>query len=292
MLFFCLIAFGASAQTGFTDFDAMKAAMTGQLRSYMQANPGHQIDSVKHHVIDDLTDGPVASKSILTKPNSKKLHPTKLYDKCKHSSLVFGKMEYAPALGVDTAYVNASAVALTPDGICATNYHVVSDVVLAGAMQCEAPNDRMRFVMDCDGTVYPLQRVLYIDPINDFSIIKVDTGDRRLVPAAIGSDPVQGETVFCLSHPSGYMFHFTEGIVSNRTQKTNPKNGQTQYVTEITAEYGVGASGGPIFDECGNLVGLVSSTFSLYGDPQQSRNFQMAFKQTVPVSLIKNCFTD
>ena len=61
---------------------------------------------------------------------------------------------------------------------------------------------------------------------------------------------------------------------------------------EITADYGVGASGGPIFDSCGNLAALVSSTFSLYAQPQQYRNFQMSYKQTVPVFLIRDLFAD
>lgn len=61
---------------------------------------------------------------------------------------------------------------------------------------------------------------------------------------------------------------------------------------EITSDYGVGASGGPIYDEYGNIVALVSSTFSLYANPQQFRNFQMAYKQTVPAFLIRERFSD
>ena len=61
---------------------------------------------------------------------------------------------------------------------------------------------------------------------------------------------------------------------------------------EITADYGGGASGGPILDEYGNLVGLVSSTVSIYSDQQNMRNFQMAYKQTVPIFLVTERFTD
>jgi hypothetical protein len=37
-------------------------------------------------------------------------------------------------------------------------------------------------------------------------------------------------------------------------------------------------------------VALVSSTFSLYANPQQNQNFQMTYKYTVPVFLLKECF--
>ena len=80
--------------------------------------------------------------------------------------------------------------------------------------------------------------------------------------------------------------------MSNATGTLDNRTGNTKYILESTADYGVGASGGPIFDSCGNLAALVSSTVSLYANPQQFRNFQMAYKQTVPVFLIKDLFTD
>ena len=61
---------------------------------------------------------------------------------------------------------------------------------------------------------------------------------------------------------------------------------------QISADYGVGSSGGPIIDSHGNLVGIVSSTYSLYANPQTYQNFQMAIKKTVPVKLIKECFPE
>lgn len=48
--------------------------------------------------------------------------------------------------------------------------------------------------------------------------------------------------------------------------------------------------GGAIIDECGNLAGIVGGTYSMYANPQLSRNFQMSVKKTVPVKLIKECF--
>lgn len=292
ILLVCMIPFHADAQEQFRNYDELKSSLTSKVRAYMNANPTHTVDSLRRSVIDGLCTGAVAKSDVLSKASKKKLTSRQVFEKCKRSSLLFGNMEHSDAWKADTAYITASAVALTRDGLCATNYHVVSDVVLSGALHHYKKGDLMRFLVDYDGNIYPLERVLYVDPINDLALIKVDPCGRELVPAALGDDAVQGDKVYCLSHPSGYGWHFTDGMVSNCVSKINPQNGQSLYDLEITSDYGVGASGGPIFDECGNLVALVSSTFSLYAQPQQFRNFQMSFKMTVPVFLIKNCFTD
>ncbi len=262
----------AEDNLNYYDHAAMVEAATAKLRAYLKANPSVSADSLRSNVINDLTDGPVGKARELT------------------SSLIFGKMEHSDFIKSDSAYKTASAVALTPDGICATNYHVVADVILAGSLGRTNKNDEMRFLMDYEGNVYPVTAILAADPLNDWAIIKVDPCGHPLTPAPVGGDIPVGTPVYCLASPSGSHFHFTDGMVSNRTRTTNKRTGFTTYTLEITSDYGVGASGGPIFDECGNLVALVSSTFSLYAQPEQYRNFQMAYKKTVPVFLIKECF--
>jgi len=272
------------------DHASMVEDATAKLRAYLKANPGNTADSLRANVLNTLTDGTVGKASDLKPARKKKLTPAQLYDVARHSSLIFGKMGRNPAMQIDSAYKTASAVALTPDGICATNYHVVADIVLGGALDHSDKNDMIRFVMDYDGNVYPLTGILAVDPLNDWAIIKIDPCGRKLTPAPVGGDIPVGTPVYCLASPTGSHFNFTDGMVSNMTRSTNKRTGFTKYVLEITSDYGVGASGGPIFDECGNLVALVSSTISVYAQPEQYRNFQMAYKQTVPVFLIKQCF--
>ena len=276
----------------YRDYPALLSTVTTKLRQVLEANPQATADSMRHHVLTTLTDGPVGSARQLAPRRRKKISPADLYELCCKSTLVYGKMDKVSYLNRDSAYSNASAVSLTPDGLVATNFHVVADLVINGALGREVPNDRARFVMDYDGQVYPVREILYIDPVNDFSIIRVDASAKPLTPAPLGGDLRPGDTTYCLSNPSGAYFHFTEGQVSNATGTLDKRNGRTKYILEITSDYGVGASGGPIFDAYGNLVALVSSTVSLYAQPQQFRNFQMAYKQTVPVFLIKDLFED
>lgn len=276
----------------YRDYPALLSTATAKLRHALEVNPQATADSIRHHVLSTITDGPVGSARQLAPRRRKKLSPADLYELCRKSTLVFGKMENMNYINRDSAYSNASAVSLTPDGLVATNFHVVSDLVIDGALGKEVPGDKARFVMDYDGQVYPVTEILYIDPTNDLSIIRVDASAKPLTPAPLGGDMRPGDATYCLSNPSGAYFHFTEGQVSNATGTLDNRTGRCRYILEITSDYGVGASGGPIFDAYGNLAALVSSTVSLYAQPQQFRNFQMAYKQTVPVFLIKDLFED
>ncbi|MBD5322931.1 MAG: serine protease [Duncaniella sp.] len=279
-------------RSSYKDYHRMVEGTTAQLKPYLKEHPEVLADSLEARILPFMSEGSVAPRSVLTPPRKKRLTPEQVYEQGRRSSLAFGKMEHVSYLNTDSAYTNASAVALTPDGICVTNYHVVNDLVLRGAFDYHAPYDRMRFVMDCDGNAFPVTDVLGVDILNDLAIIRVDTRGHKLTPAPVADDAPVGAAVYCLANPSGKYFQFTEGVVANRTATLNRQTGHNKYILEITSDYGVGASGGPIFDQYGNLVSLVSSTFSLYAEPEQFRNFQMTYKLTVPGFLIKDKFKD
>lgn len=281
-----------SPEAAYTDFRAMLESTTAAMRNALREHPELEADSVRHHILDEYTDGPVGPASMLTPPRKKKLSSEEVYARARRSSLIYCNFIHNSELVADTAYKTASAVVLTEDGICATNYHVVADMLLTGILGRDFPNDRGRFLLDCDGNVFPLKSVLAADPVNDWAIIRIEPRGHKLTPIPFGGEINGGARVYCLASPSQGYFNFTDGVVSNKTRTTDKKNGFTQYNLEITAEYGAGASGGPILDECGNLVGLVSSTVALYADPQNMRNFQMTYKQTVPVFLLRERFTD
>src|SRR5260370_1797399 len=67
----------------------------------------------------------------------------------------------------------------------------------------------------------------------------------------------EGEGIFVIGHPEGLKFTLSTGIIS-RLQEN---------VLQMSAPVSPGNSGGPVYDEQGNLVGVVSSTFDKSAQP-------------------------
>lgn len=178
----------------------------------------------------------------------------------------------------------ATGVALTDKGVCATNYHVFKEI-----MSDSISNNILYFVMTAEGNVYPLQTLLAADGTNDFILFRIDTGKDKLVPLPLGKAAFEGEEIYCLSHPQGQLFYLTKGIVSRNQSLRVRSTGALKTEMQISADYAVGSSGGPVIDCRGNLVGLISTTTSLYPDRNSAMNFQMSIKSTVPVNLLLDC---
>jgi hypothetical protein len=64
----------------------------------------------------------------------------------------------------------------------------------------------------------------------------------------------------------------------------------------VTADYAVGSSGGPVFDSSGNVIGMVSRTYSTQPSKnhRQHESFgnQMVFKDCVSLDTILGLIED
>ena len=92
-----------------------------------------------------------------------------------------------------------------------------------------------------------------------------ESGSGRFAqPLAKSGPTIEGESVFVIGHPEGLRFTLSTGIVS-RLQGS---------VVQISAPVSPGNSGGPVFDEHGALVGVVTSMIDRSGDPNaENLNF-------------------
>lgn len=279
-----------SQQVNYPDYDQMKMAISKKMMEFREKHPSClDINQVRENLLDDMNSENKVYLNAMPARRKKVLNGIDVHRLCKRSILAVCAMDYRPQMKDYWTNMLATAVVLTEDGVCATNYHVFGEIIISGALSYTQPNEFMRFVMDADGEVYPVEAMLAADPLNDFVIFKVNTGGTKMTAMPLGESAPEGEEVYCLSHPQGNLYYLTKGIVSRNRTKVNRYNGQGKVEMQISADYAVGSSGGPIFDCRGNLVGLVSSTHSVYADPKTASNFQMTFKNTVPVKLLKDC---
>ena len=83
-------------------------------------------------------------------------------------------------------------------------------------------------------------------------------------PVAKVTPPSEGENVFVIGHPEGLRFTLSTGIISRMQGST----------IQMSAPVSPGNSGGPVFDDRGNLVGIVTSMVDKHGDPNaENLNF-------------------
>ncbi len=75
---------------------------------------------------------------------------------------------------------------------------------------------------------------------------------------------VEGANIFVIGHPEGLRFTLSTGIISRLHGST----------LQISAPVSPGNSGGPVFDDRGQLVGIVTSMVDKHGDPNaENLNF-------------------
>lgn len=87
-------------------------------------------------------------------------------------------------------------------------------------------------------------------------------------PVATYSSVQTGEKIFVIGHPEGLNFSVSNGIVS-RTPGSD--------VLQVSAPISPGNSGGPVYDEHGNLLGIVTSKVARSIDPEEENlNFAIS----------------
>jgi len=192
-------------------------------------------------------------------PSQQKLSPPDLYDRLRESTLAVGSYYKCPDCG-EWHFNGSAGFVVRQDGIVCTCCHVVVE-------EDEDVKESFLVAADANGRVFPVESVLAADTESDSCFIQVAGSDMKALP--MRESVRAGERVYCLSHPGGYYFMFTEGIVARLNRKRNEvydENGQTNGLMtrpilflNITAEFAPGSSGAPIVDEAANVVGQVAS---------------------------------
>mgnify|MGYP001952675028 CR=1 FL=1 len=168
---------------------------------------------------------------------------------------------------------------LTEDGVMVTNYHVF-----------EGRSHDGFGVLTTDGKVAPVTEILAASKEDDIAIFRVDGAGYKPIP--LGDAQKVGGEAHIIAHPDSRFFTYTGGEVSRYYRDRNKRD---CYWMGVTAEYARGSSGGPVMDEAGNIIGMVSSTNSIYYPPRKPGDkkgpFQMVIRNCVPVDQIRKLIT-
>ena len=152
-----------------------------------------------------------------------------------------------------------SGFVVWPDGRVATNLHVI-----AGAREAT--------VILNDGREFKDVTVLGADPAHDLVVLRVGVEGLKALPLGDSHAVKPGERVVAIGHPLGLGNTVSDGIIS-AVRVIDP----TITLLQITAPIAPGSSGGPIFNERAEVIGIATRA----GIEGQNLNFG------VPVAYLK-----
>ena len=148
----------------------------------------------------------------------------------------------------------ATAFAVTEDGVLSTSCHVFDNEDTADAV----------IVMDSKKRIYPVTELLAANKLTDTCLFRIDA--KNLKPLPLAEDALPGSTVRIVAHPGDSFFYFSSGHVANYERDQD-----AVLWMNVTADFGQGSSGGPVFNEQGHVIGQVSRTYTLYSGGAATR---------------------
>ena len=147
---------------------------------------------------------------------------------------------------VQPQVVRGSGVVTDEEGTILTAGHVGTAL--------KASEKATGMVTFSDGRQYVIQKVV-IDPNIDVALLRVDLDpNESLQSVRVASiPPTVGDRVWAIGSPFGYSFTVTSGIVSAYRDPNGLGQGSS---IQVDVSLNPGNSGGPVFDQYGNLIGI------------------------------------
>lgn len=170
---------------------------------------------------------------------------------------------------------SGSGFVITSDGYIVTNWHVID----------EASNIKVTFI---DGKSYDA-KLVGGDEENDIAVLKIDAAG--LTPVVIGSSDalVVGDQVYAIGNPLGELtFTFTGGYVSAKDRSVTMSDGTVMNMLQTDTAINSGNSGGPLFNEYGQVIGIVSAKLSSSSNSEASVE-GLGF--AIPINDVKDMVT-
>lgn len=146
----------------------------------------------------------------------------------------------------DELIATASGFLVEDHSTLVTNYHVMED---AYRIVAKTPDGKQSQV---------ISDVINYDEHADLAILRCK-GEMKAAPLTLGDSSlaVQGDTIYTAGYPLGLSNTLSDGIISSRYIDENNID-----ILQITAPISNGSSGGALFNVNGEVIGIISASYT------------------------------
>ncbi|MBO7739661.1 MAG: trypsin-like peptidase domain-containing protein, partial [Oscillospiraceae bacterium] len=202
------------------------------------------------HIIDG-GDTPVADGAY----TGKTLSASELYNMAVNSCVgITVDVTAVNAFGqVTSSAISGSGFIISTDGYILTNYHVV---------QHADENDLEINVTTYAGDKYTATLVGK-EAENDVALLKVDAKNLPALVLNTSGSLIVGQNVYVIGNPLGELtYTLTDGIVSALDREIAVEANASIRMFQISAAINSGNSGGPVFNDKGEVIGIASAKYA------------------------------
>ncbi len=184
------------------------------------------------------------------------LHASQVYDlACSQVVGITTEVTYTNFFGMtSSSAVTGSGFIVTSDGYILTNYHVI-ETAYEGNLDVT--------VMLHDGTPYTAA-IVGTEPDNDIAVLKIEAENLNAAQLGDSDELLVGDKVYAVGNPLGELeFSMTTGYVSAKDRVIATDQGSDAIsMFQFDAAVNSGNSGGPVYNELGQVVGVVTAKYA------------------------------
>jgi len=164
---------------------------------------------------------------------------------------------------------SGSGFFISNSGVAVTNHHVIEGWPYA-------------YIRTNTGQTFDISGYYIYDDIGDVAIIQIAGRNFRYLTRG-DSDALRiGEAVFAIGSPLGYHNTFSTGIISRFDDVAEFGNYRVYNMIQITAPISGGSSGGALFNDRGQVIGITTASYDAIW--AQQLNFAIPISSVEPLT--------